>query len=230
MPNIRCLIVDDEPVAQRIIVKYLSDLPEFEVVDTCLNAILALQVLQKESIDLIFLDIEMPKLKGLAFLKTLQNPPHVIITTAHREYAFEGFELEVLDYLLKPISFERFLKSINKFQQIHQRTAPVLAAESTPKKYIYVKSERKTLKICEEDIQYLEGMNNYIILHIDDKSHIVYSSISGMLKELGDQFLRIHKSFVINRDCISSYSKEMVEIGGKELPIGKSYKEVIEAF
>ncbi|NRB50122.1 MAG: response regulator transcription factor [Saprospiraceae bacterium] len=231
MSNIRCLIVDDEPVAQRIIVKYLSELAGYEVVDTCLNAIAAMDVLRQQDVDLLFLDIEMPKLKGLAFLKTLQQAPHVIITTAHREYAYESYELEVLDYLLKPISFERFLRAINKFQRLYEtpQVQPLVASQKTAK-FIYVKSERKTLKLNEEDISYIEGMNNYIIIHHRGKAHIVYTSIGNMLKELGEQFLRIHKSFVVNRNHILSYSKEQVDLEGKELPIGKAYKAVIEEF
>ncbi len=228
MNKIKCLIVDDEAIAQRIIVKYLADLPEFEVVNTCLNALEAMTVLQEEEVDLMFLDIEMPKLKGLSFLKTLDHPPHVIITTAHREYALEGYELEILDYLLKPISFERFLKAINRFKKIY---TPSKIQENTKEaKYLYVKSERKTLKLLQEEILYIEGMSNYIIIHIDGQSHIVYSSLTEILKKLSASFLRIHKSFVINRRFITSYNKEVVEVNKKSLPIGKSFKEVIQFF
>lgn len=231
MSNIKCLIVDDEPVAQRIIAKYLSELSGYEVVGTCLNALAAMEVLRQQDVDLLFLDIEMPKLKGLAFLKTLQKAPHVIITTAHREYAYESYELEVVDYLLKPISFERFLRAINKFQRLYEASTPMAQVQHPiPAKFIYVKSERKTLKLNEGDISYIEGMNNYIIIHHRGKGHIVYTSIGNMLKELGEQFLRIHKSFVVNRNHILAYSKEQVDLEGKELPIGKAYKGVIEEF
>ena len=230
MSNIKCLIVDDEPVAQQIIGKYLSELATYEIVDTCLNALEAMEILRRQQVDLLFLDIEMPKLKGLAFLKALPKTPHVIITTAHREYAYESFELEVLDYLLKPISFERFLRSINKFQRLYEPATSHASLPQSATKFIYVKSERKTLKLNEDEISYLEGMNNYIIIHHRGKAHIVYASINHMLKELGDQFLRIHKSFVINRNHILSYSKEAVDIAGKELPIGKAYKEVVDQF
>lgn len=229
MNTIKCLIVDDEPVAQRIIAGYLADLPGFEVVDTCLHAIAAMQVLQSKQVDLMFLDIEMPKLKGLAFLKSLQHPPQVIITTAHREYALEGFELEVLDYLLKPISFERFFKAVNRYQKLQQAVSKA-TPETPANRFIYVKSERKTVKLLEADLLYLEGMNNYIILHTRTDSHIVYTSLSEMLNRLGASFLRIHKSYAINRQHIRSYTKEVVEIGAKELPIGKVFKEVVQAF
>lgn len=231
MNKIKCLIVDDEAIAQRIIAKYLSNLSDYEIVDNCLSALEAMQVLQEKEVDLMFLDIEMPKLKGLAFLKTLKNPPQVIITTAHREYALEGFELEVLDYLLKPISFERFLKAVNKFRKVAQINNP-----STQKhhhltdEFLYVTSDRKTQKLRMAEIQYIEGLNNYIIIHIDGKKHIVYSSITEIIRKLNNSFLRIHKSFAINKEYIRSFTKEIVEIGDKELPIGKSFKDVTAEF
>lgn len=228
MPKYNCIIVDDEPVAQRIIANYLSELPEFEVCGTCLNAIEAMSILDSQSVDLMFLDIEMPKLKGLAFIKTLKNPPHVIITTAHREYALEGFELEALDYLLKPISFERFIKSINRFKKtikpIQALASPKTATDTDT---IYVKSERKTLKINQSEITYIESMNNYIIIHVNEKRHIVYSSMADILDRLNNKFFRIHKSYIVNKTAVTSFSKEQVSIAEANLPIGKAYKDVI---
>lgn len=231
MDKVRCMIVDDEVIAQRIIGKYLNDLSGYEIVATCLNAIEAMKVLQEKEVDLMFLDIEMPKLKGLAFLKSLRNPPQVIITTAHREYALEGFDLEVLDYLLKPISFDRFFKAISKYERTNQHTIDTkIQANTGEDEFIYVTSERKTLKIRMNEIKYIEGLNNYVILHVQDQKHIVYSSITEIIKKLNAHFLRIHKSFVINRKFIRSFTKEVVEIAGKELPIGKSYKDIISEF
>ncbi len=229
MTDIRCLIVDDESIAQRIIVKYLNDLSGFEVVGTCLNAIEAIAVLEKENVDLMFLDIEMPKLKGLAFLKTLNNPPHVIITTAHREYALEGYELEVLDYLLKPISFERFIKAINRFKKINpSKGTPDSTTMEDVDSVIYIKSNRKTIKLSKPDISYIEGMNNYIIIHIDGERHIVYQSITETIDQLGSNFIRIHKSYVINCKKVKSFTKEQVNLDGVTLPIGKTYKGVVD--
>ncbi len=228
MNKIKCLIVDDEAIAQRIIAKYISDLPDYEIVGTCLSALEAMKVLQEQEVDLMFLDIEMPKLKGLTFLKTIKNPPQVIITTAHREYALEGFELEVLDYLLKPISFERFFKAVNKFRRTTQ--VNTTTKQEQTEEFLYVTSERKTIKLLIPDIQYIEGLNNYVIIHINEKKHIVYASLTEIIKKLNDDFLRIHKSFVLNKKYISSFTKEIVEIGDKELPIGKSFKEVINLF
>lgn len=231
MKLFKCLIVDDEPVAQRILEGYLADFSEFELVDKCLHALAARTVLQQTTIDLMFLDLEMPKLKGLAFLKTLQNPPAVIITTAHREYALEGFELEVLDYLLKPISFERFLKAINRFQKIHTNgntlsSEPIL--ETT--EFLYVKSNRKTLKIPQHTIDYIEGMNNYIKIYCQQDMHIVYTSLQKILLDLGTSFLRIHKSYIINKHKIKAFNQEQIEVGAKQLPIGNKYRWVIEQF
>ncbi len=227
MSKINCLIVDDEPIAQRIIASYLKELEDFHLVTTCKNALEANKVLNQEAVDLMFLDIEMPKLKGLAFLKSLSNPPKVIITTAYREYALEGFELDVLDYLLKPISFERFFKAVNKFKAIHTKTTDT---KPTPAKIIHLKSDRKMLRINEAEIRYIEGMNNYVLVHVEGQKFPVYISLTEIQSKLGDQFVRIHKSFIINKDYLAAFTKEYVEIGGKEIPIGKSYKEVVDGF
>ncbi len=231
MNKFRCLIVDDEPIAQRIIEGYLADFQEFEVVDKCLHALAARSILQKEPIDLMFLDLEMPKLKGLAFLKTLENPPAVIITTAHRAFALESFELEVLDYLLKPISFERFLKAINRFQKLHITTnSPTINPTLNPTKFLYVKSNRKTLKINQQDIDYIEGMNNYVKIYCQQEVHVVYTSLQKMLTDLTPQFLRIHKSYIINKHKIKAFNQEQIEVGTKQLPIGNTYRGIIEQF
>ena len=230
MNSVKCLVVDDEAIAQRIIVGYLNDLPGMEVVATALNAIEAMSILESVDVDLMFLDIEMPKLKGLAFLSTLKHPPSVIITTAHREYALDSYDLEVVDYLLKPISFSRFVKAINRYKKMMaiDIPSPSLSAEPpSEKSFIYVKSDRKTLKLTVSEIQYIEGMNNYVIVHLKDAKHIVYTSISAMLADLENDFVRIHKSFVVNKHHVKGYTKELVMLSEKELPIGKAYKEAI---
>ena len=229
MKKTKCLIVDDEAVAQRIILNYLSELPDFEVIDTCLNAVSALPILQTQAIDLLFLDIEMPRIKGLSLLQMLSAPPAVIITTAHREFALQGFEVEAVDYLLKPISFERFLKAIARYQRLKRPDARELRPVSGPA-FIYIKSERRTIKLREDEILYLEGMSNYVLVHCEEGRHITYKSLQGMLDELGRDFLRVHKSFVINRRHIRAFSREFVQLGDRELPIGKAYKAVIDQF
>ena len=228
MHKIRCLIVDDEPVAQRIIEGYLNDLPEFEVVGKCLNALDARILLQREQVDLMFLDLEMPKLKGFPFLKTLTNPPAIIITTAYREYALEGYEFEILDYLLKPISFERFLKAINRFKSKRENVKTTVGLSEKAFEYLYVKSERKTLKLRQEHILFIEGMNNYIQINTAKEKHLVYDSLANILTKLGTQFFRIHKSFIVNKDMVRAYNQEQLEIGDTFIPVGQKYKDIIK--
>jgi DNA-binding LytR/AlgR family response regulator len=169
MKKFRCLIVDDESIAQRIIANYLANFKEYEVVARCMTAIEALSLLEQEQIDLMFLDIEMPKLDGLSLIRTMSNPPSVIITTAHREHALEGFELEVVDYLLKPISLERFLKALSKFKKQKQTLNPEHSSLSANKQTVYFKSDKKNFRIAQESIKYIEAMNNYILIHTTKK-------------------------------------------------------------
>lgn len=231
MNKTRCLIVDDESIAQRIIASYLDDLSSYEVIASCKNAMEAMSVLNVEEIDLMFLDIEMPKLTGLDFLKTLRNPPAVILTTAHRNYALESYEHEVVDYLLKPISFERFVKAINRYKKNEAAKEPQSENSAQAKATtIYLKSDRKTIKLITSDITYIEGMNNYLIVHTSNKKHIVYRSFSDLMKELDSDFVRVHKSFVVNKNKIESFNKEELTIEDKKIPIGKTYKKVVEEF
>ena len=226
MAKIRCLIVDDEDVARRIISKYLQDLGDFEILASCSDALEARNFLNDHTVDLLFLDIEMPKLNGLALLKTLAEPPAVILTTAYREYALEGYELDVLDYLLKPISFERFIKAINKYKK-QQPKSP--ETPTPPEKSIYIKSDRKTIKLKLSDILYVEAMNNYILVHTMEQKHVVYQSISSFAEELSEQFIRIHKSFLVNRSRVSAFSKEQVEIGDISLPVGRTHRNKLDS-
>ena len=235
MNKIKCLIVDDEPVAQRILEGYLQDLPEFELAAKCLNALSAREFLLKQKVDLMFLDLEMPKLKGFSFLKTLSHPPAVIITTAHREYALEAYELEVLDYLLKPITFERFLKALNRYKSFYEsektgaNNIPIDVPNSDASaQFLYVKSERKTLKLKQKEIDYIEGMNNYIKIHIDGRTCVVYSSLQKILAYLGPNFIRVHKSFIVNKDQVNAFSQDQVIVGTRKLPIGLTFRSVVE--
>ncbi|GJM31494.1 MAG: DNA-binding response regulator [Saprospiraceae bacterium] len=229
MPKIKCLIIDDEPIAQRILEGYIADLHDLTLVGKCNNALEAREVLRKETVNLMLLDIEMPKLKGLSFVRTLTNPPAVIITTAHREFALEGYELEILDYLLKPISFERFLKAINRYKKNQIIQATPTTSETDPNNFLYVKSDRKTVKINFTDILYIEGMSNYIKIHAEDQVYVVYASLSKILLDLDISFIRIHKSFIINKYKVQAFTNDYLELGGKQLPIGKSYqREVVQ--
>lgn len=226
MKSIRCLVVDDEPVAQRILQGFIDDLPELALVEKCSSAIAARSVLQREEVDLMLLDIQMPKLKGLAFLRTLADPPPVIITTAYREFALDGYELEVIDYLVKPIAFERFLKAINRYKKQFQQQLPP-EEKLVDKSFIYVKSDRRTIKIPSAEIVYIEGMNNYAKIILAEGQHIIYKSLTQLLEQLPDYFIRIHKSYIINKRAIRAFTSEYVEIEGKQIPIGKTYRNLI---
>ncbi|MEL6866253.1 MAG: LytTR family DNA-binding domain-containing protein [Bacteroidota bacterium] len=227
MKTINCLIVDDEPVAQRIIEGYLEEIPGFVIIGTCNNAIEAFGKLQSAQIDLLFLDIEMPKIKGLDFLRSLKDPPQVILTTAYREFALEGYELEVLDFLLKPISFERFLKAIAKYKKLvpEQNTYQSFTQWTNP--IISLKSEGKTYRLHPDELLYIEGMSNYIKVYLKDKNIIVYSSLGRILKKLPSHFIRIHKSYIVNKQHIAAYTNEIVEINQVQLPIGQTYRRQV---
>lgn len=231
MERIKCLIVDDEPVAQRILGSFIEDLPELVLVEKCGTAIEARSVLQQQEVDLMLLDIQMPKLKGLAFLRTLTDPPPVIITTAYREFALDGYELEVIDYLLKPIAFERFVKAVNRYKkQFRQDPAMETVNEPLDPAFIYVKSERRTIKLPTDEILFIEGMNNYAKIVMEDGQYTIYQSLTLLLEQLPGHFVRIHKSYIINKRAIRAFTSEYVEIKEKQIPIGKTYRNLISYF
>lgn len=235
--KIRCLIVDDEPLAIAILEGYIGQLETLTLVGKCNNAIEALLFLQKNKVDLLFLDIQMPKLTGIDFLKTLPNRPKVIFTTAFREYALEGFELNVLDYLLKPIPFERFLAAINKYHSANESSNPLPPISipqdtGTPgEQFIYLKSDKKMVKVFLKDILYIESLKDYIKVKTSAQEIITYQRISYLEEKLPDiQFLRIHRAYIIATDKIKSFSTSVIEVGDLELPIGRQYKaEVMKA-
>lgn len=238
--NIKCIIVDDEIHARKVIEKYIQDLPHLELVKSCKNAIEAMQVLRTESIDLMFLDINMPKLTGLNFLASLSHPPLVVITTAYREYALDAFELDVIDYLHKPIPFPRFIRAISKVEekmqsknsktQIIQTTKPEKTEE-----FIFIKADKKSIKLNFSDIVYIEGLSDYIKIHTVDKTIVPKLTVKGMEETLPKkQFPRIHKSYIVSLQHIDAINGNQVEIADKKLPIGQSYRqafmEIIQSF
>lgn len=228
--KIRCLIVDDEPLARGLIRNHLSKLDNFEVVAECSDAMKALEILHSHKVDLMFMDIQMPQITGIEFLKTLKHPPQVIITTAYREYAIEGFELDVIDYLLKPITFERFLKSVNKFFQVSGSEQYSLSSLSSAQDdaFIYVKENKRVVKILLNEICYIEGLSEYVKIHTTEKKIVTKTSMSGMEEKLPEsEFLRIHKSYIISLRKIEAFTAVSIEIGGKELPVGRSYKNKV---
>jgi len=226
--KIKCLIVDDEPLAQRVVEKYLLQVPYLECVGKCLDAIEAMEALKEQKVDLIFLDINMPRLSGINFLKTLKNPPMVIITTAYTEYALEGYELDVLDYLKKPFSFERFIKAVNKAiekgEQLKSHTTESISSKNI--QYIFVKSNKKTINVEIDNICYIEALGDYVKIFTTEGHIVTYQSLKGIEKLLpGDRFFRIHKSFIVALSKIVSIEGNMVNVERGTLPIGNNYKQ-----
>jgi two-component system LytT family response regulator len=223
---INCLVVDDEPIARNGILEYIEQVEFLHAVAACKNAIEASSALENNQIDLVFLDIQMPKISGVDFLRNLPDPPLVIFTTAFPEYAIEGYELNVLDYLLKPIGFERFFRAVIKAQSyIHLKAKPVLAKTET---YFFVKSNQKIEKILIADILYIEALSNYVILYTKNKKHIIYMSFKGMESQLPrDLFLKIHKSFIVAVNAIQTIDNNEVILADHILPISKSYRSSV---
>jgi DNA-binding LytR/AlgR family response regulator len=222
---IKAIIVDDEPLARQVITQYSMEVPELEITCCCNNALEANRALKEEKVDLMFLDVNMPLLSGLDFLKNLQHPPLVVLTTAYSDYALEGYELNILDYLKKPFSFDRFFKSIQKAEE--QLALIGQKAESrTNANYIFIKANKKTVRVGIEDIWFIEGLGDYIKIHLKD-SHLVTNLSMKKMEELlpGDEFFRIHKSFIIRLDRIQSIEGNLVEIGKHRLPVGSNYRQ-----
>ncbi|RZJ89053.1 MAG: response regulator transcription factor [Chryseobacterium sp.] len=224
----KCLIIDDEPPAVKIIKKYAGMVDQLEITGSCSNALQAMEYLKSTKIDLLFLDIQMPKLLGTSFLKTLQHPPKVIFTTAHKEYATEAFDLDAVDYLLKPVSFERFLKAVNKVTSANQ-TVPVTETPVT-RAFLYFRSERKMIKVFLSEILYVESLKDYIrIYRVNDGPLQVKQSISMLEAMLPKNlFVRIHRSFIVSIDKITAFTNYDIEIGKIEIPIGRQYAGVIK--
>jgi len=230
--KIRCIAVDDEPLALRVIESHIEKMQDIELVAKCSNAIEAFAVLKNKKIDLVFLDIQMPELTGLDFIKTLQNPPHVIFTTAYRNYAIDAFDLDVLDYLLKPISFERFLKSINKFYNRKKESIISIKENANSDQeisgFINIKKGKSMIKILVNKIIYIESLKDYVKIHTKEQTFVTKQQI-GVFEEIlpEEKFLRVHKSFIISLDSITSFSPSKVEIDKIILPIGRTYKSLV---
>lgn len=225
MKKYKCLIVDDEELARELIANYVKQLPDFEVEATCASAIEASSVLKKEVIDLMFLDIEMPVLKGTDFLKNLANKPKVIFTTAHREYAIESYELNVVDYLLKPVVFNRFFQSIEKFLDT-QKIVKQEVGVKNDNNHIFVKSNKKNIKVLLNDILYIESIKDYIRIHTVNKRLVIKHGISTFEDKLDVRFIRVHRSYIVNSQKVTAFTKHDVEVGDIEIPIGDMYKKM----
>lgn len=222
----KCLIVDDEKLARGLIKTHLSQLDDFELIASCSSAIEASNILQNETIDLLFLDIEMPVLKGTDFFKNLVHKPKVIFTTAYRDYAVEGFELNAIDYILKPITFQRFFSAIQKFKASQKENIfnTSVSIPENKNSFIYIRKDRKQVKVHLDSILYIESLKDYIKIHLEKEKHVTKSSISAFKEKLDHRFVRIHRSYIINKDKITAYTKNDIEIGKIEIPIGENFR------
>jgi DNA-binding LytR/AlgR family response regulator len=228
--SFKCLIIDDEPQARNVLRRHIAALDMLQLVGECPNAIAAFQVLQQEAVDVMFLDISMPQVSGLEFLRSMRQPPKTIITTAHREFALDGFELDVADYLLKPVSFERFLKALQKaFRHV---PLPVLAPaddllDQDP--FLYFKVDRRMVKVLLQDLLYIESLKDYVRLVTTQQSLVTKTPLSTVASMLPPgRFIRVHRSFIINLDHVAAYTASSVQMASHALPVGRMYRDVWE--
>ncbi len=225
MKKYKCLIIDDEELARELIETHLSQLSDFEIVASCASAIDASKVLKEHLIDLLFLDIEMPVLKGTDFYASLSNKPKVIFTTAHRNYALDGFELDAVDYLLKPIVFSRFFIAIERFLTTQNpQHSPTENIERKTNDHVFVTINRKQVKIAFDDILYIRSLKDYIEVHLTKEKHVIKYTITAFEKQLSNAFVRVHRSYIINMNKMTAYTKHDIEIDDIEIPIGENYK------
>ena len=228
--TIQCLIVDDEPVAREILETHLTKIDLVKVVGSCKNAIEAFNFINAKNIDLIFLDINMPEISGLSFAKSINKTIKIIFTTAYREYAVDGFDLQAVDYLLKPISFERLLQAVNKYLDENAPVQNVVHTKILQEKSesFFVRSDRKMIKICFDEILFIESLADYIKIHLTDKTVVTRETISNIEAKLPKKyFIRVHRSFIVSLANIHSFTNEFVEIFKKQIPISRSYKKVV---
>lgn len=233
-----CLIVDDEPFARKLMEEYVAKVPYLTLVQSCASPLTAIEVLQQRAVDILFLDINMPEITGLSLLKILKKKPLVVLTTAYSEYALEGYELDVADYLLKPITLERFLKSVEKVTSRLQGTpTPVAPVQSAPKEsdarlpYLFVKDGTRLVKILISDILYIEGLKDYVGICTKDKKIVTLQTMKALETQLPEnRFIRIHNSYIVAFDAIEVIDREKVQIGKAFLPISDTYKKAFRDF
>ncbi len=228
---IKCIIVEDETLAQQVIISHLEKTGRFELVAVCSNAHEAREILNTREVDLIFLDIQLPGMTGLNFLRTLPNPPLVVLTTAYSEYALESYEFNVIDYLLKPISFERFCKTINKIADGRLFTQPAKEKGTSSTDHIFIKSNSKFFKVNFSEILYIEGMKDYLKIHTSEYNLVTHQTMNEMEQLLpSKQFMRVHKSYIIALAQIKSIYGNSIEVNKITIPIGLNYKEKVMDF
>ncbi|WP_160716363.1 LytR/AlgR family response regulator transcription factor [Chitinophaga solisilvae] len=229
--KVKCLIVDDEPLARKLLQNHIEQLDMLEIAGQCSNAVKASEILRAMPIDLVFLDIKMPQITGIDFLKMLKNPPAVIFTTAYREYALEGYELDIIDYLLKPVTFDRFFKAVERYfaRSAPKETGVKIVAPQQQDDYIYIRTGNKFHRLPVADILYIESIRDYIVVHRTNQEKLPAKYKIGDLEEdlKGKQFLRIHRSFIVNMQKITAFTMQDVEIDKLQLPVGNSYREYV---
>lgn len=228
MSKLSCIVIEDEPLAAKVLQDYISEVPFLDFKGWFKDAILASEFLRDNRIDLMFLDIHLPKLKGMAFLKTLTDPPSVIVTTAYHQYAVEGFDLNVTDYLLKPIEFERFLVAVNKVKSDTPKNAVKPGADQEGKDYLFINVQKKKVRILFSEILYIESQREYVKVVTASKEYLSKMStheIESMLP--ANLFRRVHRSFIVSIKKIESYTAEEIEINGVSIPVGRDYRHVL---
>lgn len=230
MEKYNCLILEDEPLAAEVLQDYIGQVPFLSLRGNCSDALYALEHLKAGDIDVLFLDIHLPKLKGLDFLRTLKSPPQVIVTTAYREYALDGYELNVVDYLLKPISLPRFIGAVNKLRQHQQPAAatPVPVNTAAERRSFLININKKKIRIYEDEVLYIESKREYVSIVTTHGKYLAKHQLSDMEAELNPhEFLRIHRSYIVPKNRIKAFNATEVELHGLSLPIGRSYKELV---
>jgi DNA-binding LytR/AlgR family response regulator len=229
--KLRCLLVDDEPPALRVLQSHIANVNGLEIVALCKNAIEAIDILHEKPVDLIFLDIKMPKLLGTDFLKNLSNPPKIIFVTAYREYAVEGYDLDAVDYLLKPVSFERFFKAISKVKKImgHEMHGPLEEYKANPDSFVYLKVDKNMQKVLIADIVYIESWKDYVKIYLaTGKYLLVKQSITSLENLLSSyRFLRVHRSYMVSIEKITGFNNLSIQLLSNEIPIGRLYKHAV---
>jgi len=223
----KCLAVDDEPLALDILEGYVNKMPDMELVGKCSNALEASEFLKNHKVDLMFLDIQMPEITGLEFMRSLAHPPLVIFCTAYSDFAVEGFELNAIDYLLKPIAFDRFNKSIERAREyISLKKTDIVEAPDLENDHIFIKSNQKQIKLSYDQIYYVEAFADYVKLYTNEKRYITLQTMKNMeLKLPKDKFIRVHRSFIVGLKYITSFNSSELEIGSVKIPVGKNYKD-----
>ncbi len=230
--QVKCLIIDDEPLAVKVVEKYIEEVDDFECVGNCSNGLEAIRFLNEQAVDLIFLDINMPKLSGMEFLETLKNPPQVVITTAYRDYAVESYNYDVVDYLVKPIEFPRFFRMVQKVMNrlsIKPAWPGSAAGEAEKIDHLFLKVDKKMVKVFLKDLLYVESLKDYVMVRTTAEDLIVHHNLHSFTDLLPQEdFMRIHRSYTVSLEKIKAINGNQVEIGGKHLPIGRNYQSEVK--